>query len=203
VLLRGRPARRQSLALDYETRRSVERSTQDEPSYHLILRARSGSESPASSGPTAIAGPPRHILLSAFATADQHVPPASPGRTHDGRASEPPFASSFWPPRIDETRFGPRKPSAPGPIRTADLSLRRRALYPLSYGRRSPSLRAERASSPTRLHSHRPPGANRVPIARRRRLRCGLRIPLLAVSRSGGGSGVSVRPDGAAFPQSG
>src|ERR1700726_3420475 len=26
--------------------------------------------------------------------------------------------------------------SAPGPIRTADLSLRRRALYPLSYGRR-------------------------------------------------------------------
>ena len=25
--------------------------------------------------------------------------------------------------------------SAPGPIRTADLSLRRRALYPLSYGR--------------------------------------------------------------------
>ena len=27
-------------------------------------------------------------------------------------------------------------PSAPGPIRTADLSLRRRALYPLSYGRR-------------------------------------------------------------------
>src|SRR5437588_9607057 len=32
--------------------------------------------------------------------------------------------------------------SAPGPIRTADLSLRRRALYPLSYGRRSPSLRA-------------------------------------------------------------
>ena len=28
------------------------------------------------------------------------------------------------------------KTYAPGPIRTADLSLRRRALYPLSYGRR-------------------------------------------------------------------
>jgi hypothetical protein len=30
---------------------------------------------------------------------------------------------------------------APGKIRTCDLSLRRRALYPLSYGRGSPSLR--------------------------------------------------------------
>jgi hypothetical protein len=36
---------------------------------------------------------------------------------------------------------GVESPSAPGPIRTADLSLRRRALYPLSYGRGSPSLR--------------------------------------------------------------
>ena len=31
-----------------------------------------------------------------------------------------------------------RNSNAPGPIRTADLSLRRRALYPLSYGRRLP-----------------------------------------------------------------
>jgi hypothetical protein len=30
--------------------------------------------------------------------------------------------------------------SAPGKIRTCDLSLRRRALYPLSYGRGMPSL---------------------------------------------------------------
>jgi hypothetical protein len=32
-----------------------------------------------------------------------------------------------------EPDFGPK--SAPGRIRTCDLALRRRALYPLSYGR--------------------------------------------------------------------
>ncbi len=35
-------------------------------------------------------------------------------------------------------RFFRENPDAPGPIRTADLSLRRRALYPLSYGRLEP-----------------------------------------------------------------
>src|SRR5438105_6316170 len=44
----------------------------------------------------------------------------------------------------DERGFGClancRNLSAPGPIRTADLSLRRRALYPLSYGRECPIL---------------------------------------------------------------
>jgi hypothetical protein len=47
--------------------------------------------------------------------------------------------------------------SAPGPIRTADLSLRRRALYPLSYGRNAYKQavfmpRGQRSGGPNRSH---------------------------------------------------
>src|SRR4029077_7389094 len=48
--------------------------------------------------------------------------------------------------------------SAPGPIRTADLSLRRRALYPLSYGRVEPDSMAPRST-------HRPsPDLSALPV---------------------------------------
>ncbi len=51
--------------------------------------------------------------------------------------------------------------SAPGPIRTADLSLRRRALYPLSYGRRE---RHESDIPGSQLTAVPDPAANALPL---------------------------------------
>jgi hypothetical protein len=92
-------------------------------------------------------GTRRHARLQAT-----HTPPR--GRSSADHARK--AATSEPPPR--GRRAGIRAVrSAPGPIRTADLSLRRRALYPLSYGRgtvrrtgRHPSLGKWPATTPGR-----------------------------------------------------
>jgi hypothetical protein len=70
------------------------------------------------------------------------APPSLLGDGDNGRIvtrtrsrSSPSGGRCFSAPPISRSRAGSERENAPGRIRTCDLSLRRRALYPLSYGR--------------------------------------------------------------------